>query len=215
MYSDIATGNSIPINTTSFLNTPSKFGCKDDVFTYLCHLGYLTYDSVSQTCSIPNRKVRGKWINALPASGDYTLLLKSVEASRLVLESVWSCDAEAVADALSSAHERVTSIISYNDEACFQSAMCLAFFYADCYYTIISEYPSGKGYADLVFIPYKPNIPALVIELKVRGTSETVLEQIMDKRYFAGLDKYVGNTLLVDISYDKATKKHDCVIEKI
>ena len=43
---------------------------------------------------------------------------------------------------------------------------------------IIKELPAGKGYADLAFIPYKPNIPAMIIELKVKGTAETALSQI-------------------------------------
>ena len=34
------------------------------------------------------------------------------------------------------------------------------------YYTMVNELPAGKGFADCAFIPYKPDIPALIIELK-------------------------------------------------
>ncbi len=41
----------------------------------------------------------------------------------------------------------------------------------------------------------------------------TALDQIRERRYFAGLDRYEGNTLLIGVSYDKHAKKHLCVIE--
>ena len=35
---------------------------------------------------------------------------------------------------------------------------CLAYFYANTRYTLFKELLTGKGYADLVLIPYLPNI---------------------------------------------------------
>ena len=80
-------------------------------------------------------------------------------------------------------------------------------------YTVVMEYPAGYGYADIAFIPYKPAIPAMLIELKIKGAATTALEQIKHRKYFAGLEKYEGNILLVGISYDRKTKKHACLIE--
>ena len=207
-------GESVPVNITSFLNTPQSMKCRDDVFTYLCHLGYLAYDLKRQTCRIPNREVRGEWLNALAVSGEYSLFVEVFRESKSLLEAVWSNDSGMVAQALSKAHERLSSSMSYNNEQSLQSAIRLAFIYADGFYTIVSEYPAGKGYADLAFIPFKPDIPAIVVELKVNGSVCTALDQIREKRYFAGLDKYEGNILLVGISYDRKTKKHECQIEK-
>ena len=73
--------------------------------------------------------------------------------------------------------------------------------------------PSGKGYADIVFIPKKDK-PAMVIELKWNKDVDTAINQIKDKNYVHGLENYLDNLLLVGISYDKETKKHECVIEK-
>ena len=85
--------------------------------------------------------------------------------------------------------------------------------YARNHYTIIREMPSGKGYADMVFIP-KDDKPAMIVELKWNQEVETAIDQIKEKKYPKGLEKYRDNLLLVAISYDKKTKKHSCVIEK-
>ena len=39
--------------------------------------------------------------------------------------------------------------------------------------------------------------------------------QIKEKKYVESLAEYHGNMLLVGINYDKESKKHACVIEKI
>ncbi|MCQ2234010.1 MAG: PD-(D/E)XK nuclease domain-containing protein, partial [Paludibacteraceae bacterium] len=124
-------------------------------------------------------------------------------------------DADAVAASLEAAHTEVTNPLTYNDEHCFQSAICLAYFYANTRYTLIKELPTGKGYADLVLIPYLPNIPALVIELKCNKTAESAIKQIKEKNYCQALSQYNGDVLFVGINYDKDTKVHTCQIEKI
>ena len=106
-----------------------------------------------------------------------------------------------------------TSIIQYNDENALSYTLSLAYYTARDYYTIIREMPSGKGYADIVFIPKKDK-PAMVIELKWNKDAYTAINQIKDRNYVHGLAYYLDNLLLVGISYDKETKKHECVIEK-
>ena len=82
------------------------------------------------------------------------------------------------------------------------------------YDTLVKELPTGKGYADLVLIPYLPNIPALVIELKHNKSAESALQQIKDKDYNQALNHYKGDLLFVGISYDEKTKEHTCRIER-
>ena len=66
-------------------------------------------------------------------------------------------------------------------------------------------------------IPRKkyPDKPAVVIELKWDKSASGALAQIKNKNYGDALKDYQGNLLLVGINYDKATKKHECLIEKI
>ncbi|MDY4068249.1 PD-(D/E)XK nuclease domain-containing protein [Bullifex sp.] len=104
--------------------------------------------------------------------------------------------------------------MSYNNEQSLQSAIMLSYFYAYDYYTIIPEFTTGKGYADIVMIPFVPNIPALVIELKKDKVAGGAIEQIKAKDYPCRLNGYKGNTLLVGINYDSKTKEHSCLIEK-
>ena len=107
-----------------------------------------------------------------------------------------------------------TSILTYNDETALAYTLSLAYYSARDYYTIVRELPTGKWYADLVFIPFKIDKPAMVIELKYNKDADTAIKQIKDKKYFFGLEKYLDNLLLVGISYDTSTKKHECIIEK-
>ena len=207
-------GDSVEVDVLTFTNTISNFRFKDDVLTYLCHLGYLAYDYQTKTCRIPNYEIKGEWVRALRGDERYSSVIKLVNASKEVLKAAWNMDRAHLAEALEKAHEHLASNLSYNNEQSLQSAIRLAFFYADDFYTIAMEYPAGKGYADIVFIPYKPNIPAMLVELKVKGTANTALDQIRKKRYFAGLEKFEGNTLLIGVSYDRKTKKHECVIDK-
>ena len=55
----------------------------------------------------------------------------------------------------------------------------------------------------------------MVIELKWDKSASGALAQIKNKNYGDALKDYQGNLLLVGINYDKTTKKHVCLIEKI
>ena len=76
------------------------------------------------------------------------------------------------------------------------------------------ELATGKGFADLVFIPRKStDKPAMVIELKWDKSADTAIEQIKRKQYTDKISEYSGEILLVGINYDTETKKHSCIIE--
>jgi len=68
----------------------------------------------------------------------------------------------------------------------------------------------------LVFQPRKNNSnPAIIVELKYGKSAESAIEQIKKKQYADCLKNYSGEILLVGINYNKDTKKHDCLIEKV
>ena len=207
-------GESVPVNVLKFQNTLQSINSKDNVFTYLIHLGYLCYNRKDKTCHIPNEEVRIEWINSIEDSSDYTQVMKVINASKRLLDDTINGNEEAVARALDAAHTEVTNPLTYNDEHCFQSAICLAYFYANTRYTLIKELPTGKGYADLVLVPYLPNIPAMVVELKHNKSTESALGQIKSKNYHEALNLYYDNLLFVGINYDEKTKEHTCKIER-
>ena len=207
-------GGKVPVEVDSYLNTMTDFHGKDDVFTYLIHLGYLAYDRENQLCYIPNEEIRKQWVISVQYEEDYAPIIKLVNESKQLLEATINKDEKAVANALTEAHIRVTNPLTYNNEASFQSAIGLAYFYANLKYTVIKELPTGKGYADLALIPYVPNIPAMIIELKNNKSAESAISQIKEKKYDDLLEHYRGDLLFVGINYDVDTKEHQCKIEE-
>ena len=202
----------VPVQTTSFQNDMTTFKSKDDVLTLLIHLGYLGYNSSDHTCYIPNKEVVDSFVNSIRSS-DWHETTKALLNSRELLEATWRKDEEAVARYIEEAHLN-TSILTYNNENALSYTLALAYIYARNHYTMIREMPTGKGFADIVLIPYQDK-PAMIIELKWNREVKTAIDQIKEKKYPKGLEKYKDNLLIVGISYDKKTKKHTCHIEEI
>lgn len=142
--------------------------------------------------------------------------IQSVQASRELLSALWAGNADAVAKGIDRAHEDI-SILQYNNENALSRTINLAFYFAREYYTIVRELPTGKGFADICFIPRKLHLdkPAAIIELKWDKSTTGALAQIKEKHYTAALHDYAGDLLLVGINYNRDTKKHECVIEKV
>ena len=207
-------GGYVDVDVDAYLNTMTDFHSKDAVFAYLIHLGYLAYDSQTKRCYIPNNEIRSEWILAVKTDTSYAEAIRVVNNSKVLLDKTLAGNAEAVASALSAAHEQFMSRQRYNHEACLQCAIRFAYFYATSRYTIINELPAGKGYADVVFIPYVPNVPAMIVELKRNQTTGAALQQIESKRYFDVMDKYQGDLLLVAVNYDEKTNAHTCEIRR-
>ena len=209
-------GGRVGVNVLSFLNTKTSFKCKDDVYSYLIHLGYLTYDKDAKECYIPNFEVREQWVLAIKLNPNFDKILKIINVSKSLLEATLNGDTAFIEDFLEDAHAKATNPLTYNDEKSFQAAMGLAYFYAYTEYTIIKEMPSGKGYADIGFIPVNPRKPALIIELKAdTTTADGALAQIRERKYHQALENYYDNLLFVGVTYNKETKKHTCKIEKL
>ncbi len=114
------------------------------------------------------------------------------------------------------ADTEAASILSYNDENSLSCAVGLAYYSARKDYRMVREFPTGRGFADVVFLPL-PHIdrPALVVELKYDKTAQAAIQQIKDWQYTQALEGYVGEILLVGINYDKENKTHECVIERV
>ena len=212
---DMVAGSPVKVKTTTYQNDMVTFKNKDDVLTLLIHLGYVAYDSVNRTAFVPNEEIRQELIDAVEDRqwNEFTeLQLKSEE----LLRATWDADCETVAQMIEYFHSEYTSAITYNNENSLSSVLSIAYLGASQYYfKPIREMPTGRGFADLVFIPKKefPDVPAMILELKWNQAAETALRQIKEKKYDSILDSYHGNVLLVGINYDKKSKSHDCIIE--
>lgn len=210
-------GEHVRVNTLSFQNDMRNFKTKDDVLTLLIHLGYLGYDSEAEEAFIPNKEIIREFENAMSVGG-WTEVMRVLKASEQLLQDTLLCDGESVAEGLDKAHTEVSSILSYNDENSLGCAIGLAYYSARKDYKLIRGFPTGRGFADVVFLPLPSSKkPALVVELKYDKTAAAAIRQIKDRNYTQALWGYTGEILLVGINYDKdcADKPHSCVIEKV
>lgn len=207
-------GEKVRINIGNFSNDMVTFHTKDDVLTLLIHLGYLGYDFDNESVFIPNNEVRREFFNAVSVS-DWGEVSKTLLHSSATLEAVWAGKSERVAKEIEQAHFE-NSHIQYNDENALSYTISLALYTARNFYTVYREFPTGKGFADMVYLPRKkfPEKPALVVELKWDKSVKGAIEQIKNKQYCKSLEDYQGNILLVGINYDKSTRKHECMIEE-
>ncbi len=210
-------GERVKVNTLSFQNDMRNFKTKDDVLTLLIHLGYLGYDPERKEAFIPNKEIIGEFENAMSVSG-WPEVMRVLRASEQLLTDTLNGEEERVAKGLDRAHMEAASILAYNDENSLSCAIGLAYYSARKEYRLIRELPSGRGFADVVFLPLPAvNKPALVVELKYGKTADTAIHQIKDRQYTQALEGYAGEILLVGINYDKESKdkRHSCVIERV
>ena len=124
-------------------------------------------------------------------------------------------DEEYVAEALDAFHSQYTTPRFYNNEQALRALVRYAYIGATGMFVPMEELPTGKGFADVAFIPvFNNGNPVILVELKYDDTADTAISQIKNRRYPEKLAQLTDNLLLVGISYNKETKKHTCKIEK-
>lgn len=214
---EMLSGDTIKVNTTTFRNDTVNFKSKDDVLTYLIHLGYIGYDEVKNSAFIPNEEIRQELKNAVE-SKRWNEFDSFQQESENLLDATLEMDSRKVAEQIEKIHSQYVSVIQYNNENSLSSVLTIAYLSSmQYYYKPIREMPSGRGFADFVYLPkpeYTDEYPALVVELKWNKNAKTAMQQIKDKKYTESLSDYTGNILMVGINYDKSGKKHECIIEK-
>ena len=202
------------VDVDTFQNDMTSFRSRDDVLTALIHLGYLAYDADTGEAYVPNEEVRTAFVRAVKDT-DWEPVTEAIRDSDRLLHATWNKEEDLVAEGIDKVHRGNTSILQYNNENALSCVVTLAYYNAVNDYTLIREMPSGKGYADIVFLPRRYSTkPALVVELKYDQSVESAVAQIKERRYPEALKEYRGNILLVGISYDKEEKRHFCKIEE-
>lgn len=206
-------GSRIKISTDTFQNDMTTFASKDDVLTLLVHLGYLAYDFNTSEVFIPNHEIQEEFTTAVTIS-NWDEIVKSVTLSDKLLEATIKFENETVAKIIDEVHMATVSVLQYNNENSLACIISLAYYSARKDYVMHREFPTGKGFADIVFIPRK-NVenPVIIVELKWDSTAKGAIKQIKDKNYTTALKEYSGKIILAGINYNKKTKKHECFIE--
>lgn len=203
------------VTVTTFGNDSNVINSKDELLTLLIHYGYLGYDSVNHNAYIPNLEVRQELLQAIK-NGSRQELVRIIKDSESLLDATINGDTDTVARLLERLHDSNSAPQFYNNEQALRSLIHLAYIAAVDEYVKIQELPSGKGYADVVFIPRKGSSkPAMIVELKYDKAAEGALAQIKQQDYPQLVTEFSGSILLVGISYSRKSKKHTCVIKRI
>lgn len=207
------------VDVTSFQNDTVSFANRDDVLTYLIHLGYLAYDQDREQVFIPNEEIRHELNNAVKRNKWNEMITFQKESADL-LDATLDMDEKAVADGIERIHQEYSSVIQYNDENSLSSVLTIAYLSSMQYYfQPVRELPTGRGFADFVYLPkpeYRTSYPALLVELKWNKSTDTChraesgIKNILD--LFWNIQEIFFWWELTTI---KRLKEHECRIEKI
>ena len=214
---DMLGGNRFAVDKDTFTNDLSIVKSRNDVFTVLVHLGYLAYDESDGTVAIPNEEIRREFVRSVE-NGGRPELVKAIELSDRLLKATLREDAPAVAAIIEELHDSNTAPLFYNDEQALRSVVVLGYLGVVDHYRWFEEIDAGRGRIDVLMWPREgAELPPVIIELKWNRTAASAVEQIQRRNYPAVVEKLGRHreVLLVGISYDTETRKHDCTIERL
>ena len=214
----LCSGTSIRIYDIESFNTAEKnFPNKDSIYVYLVHLGYLGYNDEESTIYVPNEETRRELLHSV-RDNHWPQYEGALKLSEQVVLATENKDTETVANLLAKVHEDKVPVLEYNSESALRYVVLIAYLAAEKdYLAPLNEFPTGKGFADIVYLPkkvIKDGKPALIIELKKDASSKVALEQIKERDYVSRVKEYTDNILLIGINYDSKSKQHSCIIEK-
>ena len=208
-------GARVPVRVGKFGNDVHEVANAGDALTLLCHLGYLAWDPATCTARVPNEEVRSELRDAVSESR-HAEVARIVKDSQALLEYTWDMDEEAVADAVASAHDSGCAPTFYNNEQSLRAVVRSAYIAAADHYATVQELPSGRGLADVVYLPRRGDpSPALVVELKWDRSPDPAIARILNRDYPEVLRGWGGPIILVGITYSPKSKEHSCRIKEV
>ena len=215
-------GSSIQFSCTTFQNDMVSIKNKDDIFSLLVCLGYLGCMDDGDNyrlAYVPNREIKNAladlvkvqpWFNSMPV----------IERSESLFKAITALDGDRTAEIITQIHNSPNiSLLTYNREESMVFCLISGLMWStEKEYECFRELQSGKGSADLVYVPKRnARLPVLLIEFKYGRSAEKALHQIKEKEYFSRYRNgdYQNDILLIGISYNPKTKDHQCIIEKM
>ena len=209
---------SIPLPEIKSYNTADlNFKNKVAIYIYLVHLGYLGCNLDEGILYVPNEETRLELLNSVKEN-HWPKFESALKLSEQVVVATYNKDTESVANLLSKIHEDKVPSLEYNNESALRYVVLMAYLATESYYLApLNEFPTGKGFADIVYLPISANSkskPALIIELKKDSSAKAALEQIKERDYVSRVKEYTDNILLIGINYDSKNKQHTCLIEE-
>ena len=207
-------GEKVPVNVSKFQNDLTKVNSRDAALTVLIHLGYLAYDELTKSCYIPNYEISLEFENALeelkwdeiynPISNSKTLYSETLKGNTEYINQIFDLNHKSLAGPFNKNKEDILGIITL-----------ISYYSIRRYYDVHKEVTSILGRADIMYIPRDNTHIPLIIELKVDSSKEECIKQIKTREYFNALGSYKGDVLLLGITYNTKTLKHDSMVEII
>ena len=188
-------GDTVSVNVSRFSNDLTKVNSADSALTVLIHLGYLAFIKGEELgcgyCYIPNYEIRQEFVNAI-LELDWKEIYNPISNSKKLYEETLKGNVEFINKTLDENHKDLAGPFNKNKED-----------------------TSILGRSDLSFIPYDNCHIPFIVELKINSTPDEAIAQIKEKSYFNSLSDYHGKVLLLGISYDEKTLKHNSKVEII
>ena len=105
---EMLSGASVKVNTATFKNDIVNIKSKDDVLTYMIHLGYLGYDQMRKMTFVPNEEIRQELTIAVE-SKQWNEMITFQQESENLLNATLDMDCDAVAEQLEKIHNEYVS----------------------------------------------------------------------------------------------------------
>ena len=215
-------GSTILFSCITFQNDMVSIKTKDDIFSLLVCLGYLgCVDDGGdyRLAYVPNKEIRTA-LSSIVKSQPWFNSITIIERSQSLFEAITTLDANKTAEIITEIHNSPNvSLLTYNREE--SMVFCLIsglMWQTEREYEVFRELQSGKGSADLIYVPKRNmHLPILLIEFKYGQSAEEAMNQIKEKEYFRRYidGDYPNDVLLIGINYNPKTKNHQCLIEKL
>ena len=211
----LLSGGKVRVNPSNFSGDLSNIDSSDKGLTALIHAGFLSYDPLSESVHIPNKEMMLRFASAVESlrfAGLSEALFDSVDIVNATLQE----NTNAIEKAFDKYHQEFVSLYAKTDENVLSVLLQIIYVSARKRYIALKEPCLGLGRADAVFLPAEGvKSPAIIVELKVDDSSDSAIAQIKNKEYFKPLESYYGDILLVGVSFDKQSLKHNAKIERI
>ena len=100
---------SILLDNQHFQNDTEDIKSKDDVLTYMIHLGYLGYNENRKTAFVPNEEIRQELTTAVESKKWNEMLILQLNSENL-LDATLDMDGVAVAEEIEKIREQIQNI---------------------------------------------------------------------------------------------------------
>jgi len=136
-----------------------------------------------------------------------------IQLKTQLYEETLKGNTEFINETLDINHKELAHMFNKNKEDILSVIVTISYYRCNEFYYVRREDTSTLGRADITFTPRDNLHIPFVIELKAGDSAINAIEQIKNKNYIDLFNGYKGRVLLLGISYDSKTLKHDSKIE--